>query len=96
MTSDRLVLAGGGTLGGIGGIWAAVHTAAPEGIQFSAGALAITAILLALLVSAILGLFGLLLAAQQAQIAELRRLAFRATDTTDKALHEAQKAREGP
>src|SRR5690348_2234054 len=86
MSGDRVLLATGGGLAGIGGIWAAVNTAVPNGVQFSSGALAISSILLVALVSAIISLFGLLLASKDVQIAEWKRLALRGTDVADKAL----------
>lgn len=86
MSTDRVVLATGGGLAGIGGIWAAVNTAAPQGVEFSAGALAISTILLVTTLSAILGLFGMLLASKEEQISEWKRLALRGTDVADKAL----------
>lgn len=94
MSADRTLLATGGGLAGVGGIWAAVHTAAPNGVELSAGALSITAILLVALVAVIVALFGLLLTAKEVQIAEWKRLAERCTETSRAAVQLATK--EGP
>lgn len=60
MNADRVLGTAGG-LAGIGGIWAAVHAAAPDGVTFSAGALSVTAILLAIMATVVATLFRMLL-----------------------------------
>lgn len=91
MSAEKTAITTVAGLGSIGGIWAAVHTAAPEGVCYSAGTLAITTILVVLLISAIIALFWLLIAEKDAQIKELRRLAYRGTELTERSLKLAAK-----
>jgi hypothetical protein len=86
VSTERSWLAGGIGLGGIGGIWAAVHTAAPEGVHLPAAALAIIAILVVALTGVIGGVSLLLLAEKDVQIKEWKRMAERATETSTKAV----------
>lgn len=75
----------------------AAHFSAPvDGVTFSQAGLTIIAFLLGTLAAVITLLFRLLLASKDAQIAELTRLAFRSTDTTQKALEHAERERSKP
>jgi hypothetical protein len=94
VSNERSLIVGLLSTGGVGGIWVAIHAAAPDGVHLSAGALAITTILLLLMAGAVSFLFGMLIAALNAQIADLKRLAFRGTDVAAEAVKELA-AKEG-
>lgn len=90
MSPEKSTIASLLGLGSIGGIWAAIHAAAPDGVSFNAGSLAITVILLVVMSAIVVGMFTLLLAEKEARIKELKQLAFGATDLGTEAVKLAQ------
>jgi membrane protein implicated in regulation of membrane protease activity len=94
--TERGLVTGGVSIATLGGIWWGIHSTAPDGVHFSAGSLAVNAILLVVLAVVVAYLFRLLLASKDAQIEELTRLAGRGTDVAERAVDRLAEQRGQP